>query len=121
MPEFAQFVALRDDPFRLPNDTSNNRKLTFDLPMLDTARTVVLMFKVAMSGADTRLQMRVNDNHGLSIDFDLDPSPGLGQPRSWHEIMGPPGGFKEFNNVLSVTADGESQDKAVVVSDVVFL
>jgi hypothetical protein len=72
-----------------------------------------------MSG-NVRLQMRINDNAELSINFSLDPS-GLHQPRSWHEIMGPREGFVDSNNVLTVLASSSTPDAAVTVSDIVFL
>ena len=116
----AQFQTLSDDIFQLSNATGNNKKLPFNLPNLDKTKPVVLLFKVAMSGSNW-LQMRMNNNPGLSIDFRLDPSPGLNQPRSWHEIIVPNGGLKESDNILSVTYAGGDHAAAATVSDIVFL
>jgi hypothetical protein len=122
MAEFAQFIALgpqTDDAFRLDH-TNNTRTFNFDLADLNPARTVIMMFKVAMSGDDPLLHMRINDNVELSIDFTLNPPPGLQSIRSWHEIMGPHEGFKASNNVLTVR-NQNPQSSVVTVSDIVFL
>ena len=78
-----------------------------------------MMFEVAMAG-EIWLKMRINDNVELSIDFTLDPPPGLGQPRSWHEIMGPKEGFRPFNRP-PVTGESSQKPAVVTVSDIVFL
>ncbi len=121
MAEFAQFRALEntDEAFRLDNTTGNQKTFNFDLPSLDPARTVIIMFKVAMSGA-AQLQMIINQNPGPSINFTLDPPPGLHQPRSWHEIIGSNGGLKASSNILRVLNNNPSAS-VVTVSDVVFL
>jgi len=122
MAEFARFTAVpnTDNAFTLPNAAGNNRKFPFDLPGLSgtpSNSTVILMFKVTMSG-NVRLQMRINDNPGLSIDFTLDSPAGW---RSWHEVIGPSAGVKPSSNVLSITANVGSSGAKVAVSDIVFL
>jgi hypothetical protein len=123
MAEFAQFHALEntDTTFRLPNNIDGNKKtFNFNLPNLDPATAVILMFKVATSGA-AQLQMIINEKPPpFAIDFTLDPPPGLHQPRSWHEIIGPGGGLKASNNVLEVL-NNTNAGSVVTVSDIVFL
>jgi hypothetical protein len=75
MAEFAQFVAVpgMDDWFTVPTEpTESSTRVSelFDLPNLDSTRTVVLMFKVKPHG-DVRLLMRFNAGSEHVIDFPL--------------------------------------------------
>jgi hypothetical protein len=138
--EFAQFVALTDDPVRLPDprlvefwpayDEVALKIENIDLPNLNADRTAVLAFKVTPYGGG-RLRMRFNDRAGPSIDrvftqlrTDGEQVPEPPVARSWHEIVA---GrlLKPENNslVISLTPQADIPPFAlgpyVVISDIV--
>jgi hypothetical protein len=109
--EFAQFVALTSTPgFQLPDfaDPSgtfvNTRTLPrFDLPGLNTDRTVVLQFRLSgLRGAAERMWMRLNEAENV-VDYDLSSNSedSFRLPRSWHHVVRGDY-FQESGNVLTV-------------------
>jgi hypothetical protein len=138
--EFAQFVALRDEPLRLPDprrfedwpayEEVATKIENIDLPNLNADRTAVLAFKVTPHYGG-RLRMRFNDRAGPSVDriftqLRADGEQVNGPPiaRSWHEIVA---GrlLKPDNNslVISITPMADippfSSGPFIVISDIV--
>lgn len=116
MPEFAQLVAPgdADQAFQASGHLVN----PFDLPDLDSTRTVVLMFKVS-GPRNARLQIAVNPSGGQTpINFELDST--FTSPRSWHErVEGSL--FRVADNHLIAEGDAGDAGAFAAVSDIVVL
>ncbi|NEC92644.1 hypothetical protein [Streptomyces sp. SID12501] len=119
MPAFAQFVALSDSLMVLPEPISGDHHHHFEkieLAGLDSGRTVILTFKLKVSGK-AHLAMSFNKKPNC-IDYNFDPpEPESTRPRSWHEII-PGSDLKASNNELVVTTSGQGR---VEFSDIVLL
>jgi hypothetical protein len=120
MSEFAQFIAVGDRTFTLPDPQGANEKaFRFPLPDLNQARSAVVMFKVSAHG-QVRLLMRFTGHENQFVDQQFQAANSeLEVPRSWHEIL--PGiDLDAANNelVVSVSTDGGG---SVDLSDIVIL
>ena len=104
MPNFAQFVAFKDDPFTLSATSTAPDQVLFGdetiphLNDLDNARDAVLAFNVVSRGTGGRLTMTFNGQQVLGyIIF-----PGFRSRHVWHETL--PGSILHVqNNQLAIT------------------
>lgn len=119
VPDFAQFRALTDNAFTLPQPAypNNFESEPFPLPDLDASRTAILMFRVRAHGT-VRLQMTINDEN--CVDYLFDPAePESTRPRSWHEVV--PGRIldPQNNNLVAEAQPTEHGSGTVELSDIV--
>ena len=96
--EFAQFVAVRDDPIVLPDPAVPHGWLdegdhfdfviqNLDLADLNTGRTALLLFKVQTWG-HVRLRMAFNRRSPcIDYKFESPENTVVVVPRSWHEVV----------------------------------
>lgn len=119
MPQFAQFIAIRDNLFIIPDPvTGLNDAHIQDIHFadLDATRTAIMAFRIKAKGT-VRLTMRFNSN-GHFIDYKFDPpEPASTRPRSWHEVFDGKD-LMAKNNELTIAVSGEG---SVELSDVVVL
>ena len=128
MPEFAQFVSIRDTTFILPDPTTGLNDMHIqgiDFADLDPRRTAVLYFRVNVY-RPLRLTMRFNSNAHL-IDYNFDPPEPLStRPRTWHEVF-PGSDLQPAGNELVIAvseqapAAGTATANGVELSDIVVL
>lgn len=124
MVDFAQFVAVSDDTFVLPDPQTKDIDVSFSnitLADLDPTRTAVAMFKVGGEGF-VRLRMRFNSGTDHFIDFTSTP----GVSRTWHEIF-PGSDLRSTRNELTVSVapavvpGGFGTEGRIRLSDIVIL
>ena len=120
MPNFAQFVAFKDDPFTLSAAFTAPAHVLFGdetiphLNDLDNARDAVLAFNVVSIGTGGQLTMTFNGQQVLpQIIF-----PGFRSRHVWHEIL--PGSILHVqNNQLAITVSALLGMVRVTLSDFV--
>ena len=86
----ANFVAFRDNPFRLPDPITQALQLDIvneiqPLTGLDTSRSAVLAFNIIANGF-IHLTMKFNDHDSPFIDHTFG-APGPTNPLVWHEVF----------------------------------
>jgi hypothetical protein len=118
MPSFAQFVAIRDDLFLLPdpaNSSINDLHIkNIDCHGVERSRSALLLFRLKVNNV-VRLLMHFNDHEHI-VDYNFDPpEPEATRPRSWHEVI-PGNHLKDTDNVLTIAVQGEG---SVEISDLV--
>lgn len=121
MADFAQFVALEDQAFDLPDERGNTERTPhFSLANLDAGRTVIVFFRVNSRHGQVHLRMRVNGHSEHFIDRTFESSESdTAITRSWHEIL-PGSQVNAGDNELIISMSSDSGGK-VTVSDLVFL
>jgi hypothetical protein len=126
MPEFAQFLVIRetDNAITLsPGGPIPSKGYLVDLPNLHRGGDVVVMCKVSGdSGARLSISTTSTTSNtvgGLLVNFVLDSS--FTKPRSWHETA-PGSVFDTSTNKLEVSlGTNPAPGLKVVFSDIVFL